>query len=206
MEGREHLDELIDKKSGAVLLTAHMGSYDLAVRLFADRFKRTIYAVRAPERQADAQQMREAELTGERPKNLEIRYNEENNMLGVELAKAIGQGEIVAIQGDRILFDVSTAPTRYSEDKVINIPKGPFVLAAATGCPIYPVFIVRTGYRKYRVIARPAIYCRRDRKDDQEKWLSRGAEAFVEVFRPILRQYWRQWYVFEPAFEDRESA
>jgi predicted LPLAT superfamily acyltransferase len=52
VEGGEFLDQLASAH-GAILLTAHMGNYDLGAAVFAQRFRRDIRMVRAPE--ADGQ-------------------------------------------------------------------------------------------------------------------------------------------------------
>ena len=48
LEGTPFLEELAAAQ-GAILLTAHMGNYDLGAALFAERFQRNIRMVRAPE-------------------------------------------------------------------------------------------------------------------------------------------------------------
>src|SRR5437868_6502050 len=48
LEGMRFLDQLASAKSG-IVLTAHMGSYDLAAALFSQKFHRVIRMVRAPE-------------------------------------------------------------------------------------------------------------------------------------------------------------
>lgn len=204
VEGDDHLEELRKSGAGAILLTAHMGNYDIAGRMFADAFFRRIHAVRAPERQPDVQELRRRELEGQSaPANLVVRYNQRNGMLGVDLARAIEDGEVVAIQGDRILFDVAAIEARFDEAFALRVPKGPFVLGAVTGCPIYPVFFVSSGYRRYRVIAGPPFACERRRGAGQQECLALAADRWLAALRPVMRRFWNQWYVFEPAFVRR---
>ena len=42
--------------------SAHMGNYDIAAPMFDSRFKRTLYTVRAPEREPETQRIREEEI------------------------------------------------------------------------------------------------------------------------------------------------
>src|SRR5207248_11181128 len=48
LEGARFLDQLTAARGG-VVLTAHMGNYDLGAALYAERFHRQIQMVRAPE-------------------------------------------------------------------------------------------------------------------------------------------------------------
>src|SRR6266568_9199981 len=48
LEGEQYLDQLA-AAHGAIVLTAHMGNYDLGAAIFAERYHRGIKMVRAPE-------------------------------------------------------------------------------------------------------------------------------------------------------------
>ena len=72
-------------------------------------------------------------------------------MLGVELARLLGEGNIVAVQGDRVMFDVSPMDVEVEPGLHMRLPKGPLFLARATRAPCYPLFITRDGWRRYRV-------------------------------------------------------
>ena len=77
-----------------MILTAHMGNYDIAAPVFAARFNRTLYTVRAPEREPETQALRDAEIRRKEALNPLFRtlYNEDGNLLGVELARLLGEG------------------------------------------------------------------------------------------------------------------
>ena len=55
IEGAENFRELAQMDGGAILLTAHMGNYDIAGPTFAAKFNRKLNSVRAPERDAKLQ-------------------------------------------------------------------------------------------------------------------------------------------------------
>ncbi len=209
--GVDHFQELADLPAdqGAIILTAHMGNYDVAAPVFARRFRRRVHAVRAPERVAHTQSMYDRDATRRGTASddeLRIAYNTGDNFLGIDLMESLAGGDAVAIQGDRILFDVSPlhaelcgAPIRY--------PKGPFTLALAARAPIYPVFIIRTGRRRYQVRVEPAFRCERHRDDGRDKFpaLARAATGWTRALEPIVRRHWHQWYVFEPVFADADQ-
>ena len=99
--------DIVSGSGGGIILTAHMGNYDVAATLFAGRFGRKLNAVRAPERNPKTQQWMEREMSAQSHPDYAVLYNREDRLLGVELVQAIQRGELVAIQGDRVLFDVS---------------------------------------------------------------------------------------------------
>lgn len=196
IEGLSHMDELSRRNDGCVILTAHMGNYDLAAPVFAGRFNRTLYTVRAPEREPETQRIREREIAENERVNPNFRtlYNRDGNMLGVELARLLGEGNIVAVQGDRVMFDVSPMVEEVEPGLHMKLPKGPLFLARVTGAPCYPLFITRDGWRRYRVTVHPPVDLPpRRRSDDKE-----AAAIWARVVFATAKRHWNQWFVFEP--------
>jgi lauroyl/myristoyl acyltransferase len=58
--GAEHFEALQSHPGGAIILTAHMGSYDLGAQLFAETSARKIVMVRAPELDPETRAFEEA--------------------------------------------------------------------------------------------------------------------------------------------------
>lgn len=196
IDGLDAMDELNARPDGCVVLTAHMGNYDLAAPLFASRFTRTLHTVRAPEREPETQLIREQEIRRreERYPGFRTHYNTDGSLLGVELARFLAQGDIVAIQGDRVMFDVSPMQVEVEPGLHMRLPKGPLFLARATGSPCYPIFITRDGWRRYRVTVMPELGLPPRRRGDDAEVSRLWAQA---VYR-IARRHWNQWFVFEP--------
>lgn len=196
VHGLAALEELSNREEGCLILTAHMGNYDLAAPVFADRFKRTLYTVRAPEREEATQKIREEEIRRKEARfpNFRTLYNRDGNLLGVELARLLGEGHIVAVQGDRVMFDVSPMEVEVEPGLRMTLPKGPMFLARATQAPCYPVFMTRIGWRRYQVTVLPEIQLpSRRRGEDRE-----AAKLWARVVFETARRNWNQWFVFEP--------
>ena len=196
VDGLAALEDLANRKEGCIILTAHMGNYDLAAPMFASKFARTLYTVRAREREPETQKIREEEIRKkeEQYPNFRSLYNQEGNLLGVELARLLGEGNIVAVQGDRVIFDVSPMEVEVEPGLRMRLPKGPLFLARATNAPTFPLFIVRDGWRRYRVIVFPPIELPpRKRGVDDE-----AGKIWAAAILRVVRGHWRQWYVFEP--------
>ncbi len=196
IEGLTAFEELAARRDGCIVLTAHMGNYDIAAPMFSERFGRTLHAVRAPEREPEMQAVRERELRENEARHPRFRtvYNSDDKLLGIELARLLAEGDIVAVQGDRVVFDVSPMDVEVEPGLVMRLPRGPLFLARATGAPVYPLFIERTGWRRYQVTVLPTLDLPpRRRGPDAE-----GEKAWAEAILAIVRERWAQWYVFEP--------
>jgi lauroyl/myristoyl acyltransferase len=192
--GAEWLEEL-GAAPGAIVLTAHMGSYDLGATLFAEKFHREIRVVRAPEPDQKTAQHLSASL--EKAGAVKVDYNTAGALLSFDLLKALRDGEIVSIQGDRAEGEVAQAPAQlFGHD--VPLPNGPFVLGLIAQVPIYPLFIARSGCRSYQIIVREPI--RLESTGNRAQDIARGVRQWSAVLEDIVASRWEQWFAFTPLF------
>ena len=201
IDGLENMQHLAARTDGCIILTAHMGNYDIAAPVFASRFHRVLYTVRSPERQAETQRIKEEEIRSKELAypNFRTLYNRKDDLLGIELARLLGEGHVVAVQGDRVIFDVSPMTVETSEGLSVTLPKGPLYLARATGAPTYPLFIVREGWRRYRVTVLPELQLPPRKRGEPDP----APVIWAETILAIVKSHWQQWYVFEPLLSRR---
>lgn len=195
--GSEALGQLA-AAPGAIVLTAHMGNYDLGAGLFAQKFKRELRMVRAPEPDRQTAQHLSASLEKTGGGAVKIDYNTEGALLSFDLLNALRQGEIISIQGDRVAGGVAEIRARLFE-KEVRLPSGPFTLALVAHVPIFPLFIVRAGYRTYRIIAHEPIAISRT-DQGREADIASAVKKWCAVLEGTITQHWDQWFAFEPVF------
>ena len=198
IEGRDVFEKLQGGQEAALILTTHTGNYDLAAALFSDDFGRELHTVRIPEKSGHLEAVRRREFAADFEEHpyFKVHYNESQSMLGVKLASLLNDGQLVAIQCDRIVGEVSALEVPISARWKIRIPKGPMTLAAMTKSPCIPLFTVRTGYRSYRVIFQEPLELPEGRSLREPVY----AEAWTVRLLPFLREYGSQWFAFEEAF------
>ena len=195
--GSEWLEQL-RAAPGAIVLTAHMGSYDLGAALFAEKFHREIRMVRAPEPDRLTAQHLSASLDKAGEGAVKVDYNTAGALLSFDLLKALRDGEIVSIQGDRVEGDVAQIGARLFR-KEVRLPNGPFVLALVAQMPIYPLFIARSGYRSYQIIVREPILVLRT-SGTREDHIGEGVLKWTAVLEEVIASRWDQWFAFTPIF------
>jgi lauroyl/myristoyl acyltransferase len=200
MEGLEHFRELQEQHS-AIILTAHMGSYDLGAQLFAEITNRSMFMVRAPETDPRTRRFEESLDERTRVDGLTVGFSTRSQDLAIDLLHALQEGEIIAIQGDRITPGISALDATLF-GKPTSLPAGPFALAMASHTRVYPLFIVRLGRRRYRLIVRPAFEVARTRNRDES--FARATTQWTTHLEDVLRRAWYQWFAFERFW--RETA
>ncbi|HEV3243415.1 MAG TPA: lysophospholipid acyltransferase family protein [Chthoniobacterales bacterium] len=195
LERARFIDQL-GAARGGIVLTAHMGNYDLGAALFAERFHRQIRMVRAPEPDALAAQHVDLALRQSSAGAVKVGYSSDGPSLAFDLLNALRGGEIISIQGDRVTGGVSRAPVKFFGHEVF-LPNGPFVLSLVSETPIYPLFIVRTGYRKYKIVAREPIVCSRG-SGSRGEIIAEAMQRWAQVLEEIVKCHWQQWFAFTP--------
>jgi lauroyl/myristoyl acyltransferase len=196
ISGAEWLEQL-GAGQGAIVLTAHMGSYDLGAAVFAEKFQREIRIVRAPEPDQQSAEHLTASLERAGEGAVKVEYNTAGALLSFDLLKALRAGEIVSIQGDRVEGEVGQVTTRLFGHEV-QLPNGPFVLALVAQVPIYPLFIARVGCRRYAIIVHEPIHL--VNTGDREKDIANGVGQWCAILESIVTDRWDQWFAFTPIF------
>ena len=195
LEGVRFLEQLASSRN-AIVLTAHMGSYDLAAGLFAQKFHRQIRMVRAPERDARAAEHVDLALQESSGGGVKVGYSDDGPALAFDLLNALRSGEIISMQGDRVTAEVGRASVELFGHEV-SLPNGPFVLSLVSETPIYPLFIVRIGYRKYKIVAREPIVCVQSAVS-RDEIIADAMQRWAAVLQEIVRTYWNHWFAFAP--------
>ncbi len=190
--------EQLSRAPGAIVLTAHMGNYDLGAALFAQKFNRELRVVRAPEPDVQSAQHLTSVVEETGKGAVKIAYSTDGALLAFDLLQALRQGEIVSIQGDRVTHGVAAVEAKMFGERV-HVPSGPFTLALVAQVPIYPLFIVRVAYYRYRILVQEPIIASRSGRSRDEA-IAAAAAAWCRVLEPILTQHWDQWFAFAPIF------
>ena len=154
-EGLDHWRELNATGEGFILVTAHIGAWEVGSMLPSFQEERRVHVVREAETDPRAQQFI-AELIRSRAGDLYTTHFAEDPQLGVDLLDALRRGEIVALQGDRPRNGGRTADISLF-GRPYPVPIGPLALARAAGVPILPVFVFREGRKRYRCSLRAPI-------------------------------------------------
>lgn len=177
--GAEQFDSL---PGGIVSVTAHVGNWELAGRLLANRLARRTHVVVSPEEAPELRRWVRRDGEG-------MRFvSRAHPSVGVELVAALRRGEVVALQADRALGNGGDVWIPFFGVPA-PFPLGPFHLARAAGVPIVPAFCVLG--RRYRYDVTIAAPIRVERGEEPE-----AARAWVALLESVVREHPTQWFNF----------
>jgi lauroyl/myristoyl acyltransferase len=192
-EAIEHWRAVADGGRGVVMVTAHLGLYEAGSMIPATTEARRVHLIREPEVDPRAQAFMRDSVRGVESAHYTMHFQDGNPMLGVLLAEALDRGEMVAIQGDRPRAGGRTVPTTLF-GRPFAVPAGPAALARTARVPLLPVFALRVGRRKFRLVFGAPIEVPRTRDRDAD--FAVASAAMVREIEAAIRRAPHQWFVF----------
>jgi predicted LPLAT superfamily acyltransferase len=193
-EGSEHLFRLARERRGALLLGAHLGSFDIA-RTLAKQYGIVLNAVMFT---AHAERINRlfAELDPEsRVRVLPLELGSVKTAFAIKAC--LERGELVGILADRMPADSREQPIWIDFlGRRFPFPRSPFQLACLLGCPTLVSLCVRTGPARYfaRVVQLDAG--RRWPRAERDKGAEELALAYARELEAAALRHPYQWFNF----------
>lgn len=186
IEGIEHIEEALKRGKGAIILSAHVGNWELG-GIFMSLLGYPMFAVALPHRHKKVNEL----------------FNYQRERLGVVVVPSLGvalrrifdalkKNQLVALVGDRDFANGGKKMSFLGATKVI--PRGPAVLAKRTGASIVPGFMIRQPDDSHILRFLPPI--------STEGTESSIMEEYARAIEDIVRQYPAQWLMFRKFWEE----
>jgi KDO2-lipid IV(A) lauroyltransferase len=193
VEGHDHYETARALKKGAIIATAHMGSFEAGAAAIVDREQAVHVVFKRDETRFEHVRTSLRAKLGVREAPVD-----EGWPLWLRLREALQRDEVVMVQADRVMPGQKGARVPFLHGHLL-LPTGPIKLAIASGAPIIPVFAVRTPDHKIRIHVEPAIIV----SDNPDASLS----ELAGVLEKYVRAYPEQWLLFHRAFcEDQDET
>ncbi|MEP7165068.1 MAG: lipid A biosynthesis acyltransferase [Ferruginibacter sp.] len=147
-DGEENLREIAALQKGGMLLSAHIGNWDIAGH-FLKRLGTRINIIMFDGEQEKIKEYL-AGITGEKAVNIIFIRNDLSHIY--EISEAFKNNELVCMHADRFLEGNKTMATDFLGEKA-RFPMGPFVLASRFKVPVSYVFAVKENNLHYHLFA-----------------------------------------------------
>ena len=186
--GRDNLTRFANEGRGAIVVTGHMGAWQLAPLLMQGKGMPPLTMAMAQEPNAKL-----AEFEKQFRAKLRIVYTTSSPFATIQLANVLKNGELVGMQLDRHLGGPHVKVPFFGHEA--PFPIGPATLARATGSPLVPVFVMSDRDRKHCkfFVEEPIeVPHTRDRARDYREATAR----VVAVYERYVRRYPDQWFNF----------
>jgi phosphatidylinositol dimannoside acyltransferase len=195
-----HEEYLATRRSGggAIMLTAHMGSFEVGMAALRG-YEQNIHVVFKRDVMNRFETIRRTlrDTLGVHEAPVDAGWD-----TWVGLRDALEKNHVVVMQGDRAM-----PRQRAQSVPILNghlaLPLGPIVLAQISGSPIVPVFVVRTA------TGRSLLFVESPIRVDPDASLINGVHpqllAWGKVLEKFIAKYPEQWLFLDPAFVEDNS-
>lgn len=188
--GEEILQDALDKGQGAILLSAHVGNWELGGTMMRlAKYPLTMVAMvhNAPATNTLINRLRKG-------KDIRVIEVDQSPFSGIEILHHLRENGIVAMNGDRDFFDRGQPVTFFGSE--VGFPVGPVVMAMKSGAALIPAFVLRQSDGRYFGVLEKSIplLLEGNRDDVIKKNLAKTARIFEEY----IRRYPDQWYCPDP--------
>lgn len=199
-ENEEYLHQLMEEGEGGILISAHLGNWDIAGHLLK-RLKGRINIVMY---ENEKQRIKEAlePVLGKRSFQI-IGVGEGMEHL-IEIREALKRGELVCIHADRYMEGVRTIEGEFMGKKA-KFPLGPFILASKFNAPTCFVFSCKDRATHYHFYSTAPVRYGSTKGSSAEESARQAFEDYLSVLERFMNHYPYQWFNFFPFWEEEKA-
>ncbi len=185
-EEQSVFDEKETHEKGFVMLSSHVGNYEMAGYSLRPKIKRYNALVFAGETET-VMENRQRILSQNNVRMVPVKDDLSHLFL---LNTAIDEGEIVSMPADRIFGSQKSVECQFLGENA-RFPLGAFAMAVQKEVDVIAVFVMKEGMRKYRIYLREIQY---DKELSKREQMSQLAQNFAIQLEEIVRRYPTQWF------------
>lgn len=184
-EGVENIEKVVADGKGGVLLSAHLGNWEVAGHLL----KRVNAKINIVMYDGEAEQIKQYMEQFESQRSFNIIFIKDDMSHIYEMSAALARNELICLHGDRFRPGNRTMKHEFL-GKEAEFPAGPFILASKLKAPVCFVFAFKETNFHYHFYADPArVYEGRGTTG-----MNRMLDDYVARLENGLRKYPEQWF------------
>lgn len=183
--GNEKYEELINGENGFLMLSSHVGNYELAGYHLKAKNK-SIYALIYGGETETVMKNRNKMFEGHNINMIPVTSDMSHLF---EINNALREGNIVSMPGDRIFGSTKYLDLMFLGENA-KFPLGPFAIAAQREVPILSVFVMKESTNNYTIYVKRIDSTATNRKER----IDFMAKQFVSNLEEVILKYPKQWF------------
>jgi predicted LPLAT superfamily acyltransferase len=199
-EGWEHIENVLDRKTGGIILMSHLGNWEIAAHLMKrKRDQLPLMLFMGQRAKADIERIQKDDLRrrGIRVFAAEANGGETSFDL-LEGLRFIQDGGLVSMSGDQIRTSGQRAVAVTMLGHEVRLPETPHLLAMLSGAPLLIFFSHKVGRKRYHLKTCEPQYIEKAPRPNRTEAIHKSAQAYADLLETHLRSTPFEWYHFEP--------
>lgn len=182
-DGIETIIDLLDKKQGGIMISAHVGNFEIAEFFFEEIDTRSQISLVTTD--AERRNIKEYMEKVTVKSNIKFILVSDDMSHIFEINNALSNGDLVCFTGDRYMKG-SKVMTESLLGESAHFPAGPFLLASRLNVPVLFVYVMKETNKHYHLYSRRAQSKNRDAQGLLKEY-TRSVEW-------MLKKYPLQWF------------
>jgi predicted LPLAT superfamily acyltransferase len=201
-EGEKYLHQMVENKTGGLLISAHIGNFEIAGYLL-ERLHTRINVVMF---EAEHEQIKSYLDNIFEEKNVHTISVKNDHSHIFEINKAFENKEIVCMHADRFVDGSKTMKVKFM-GRDARFPRGPFYLAMKYNIPLSYVFAMKEKKFHYHFYASaPKLYYKAQiNLNEKENFIKSIIADYTTELENVMKKYPEQWFNYFPFWEEGEK-
>jgi lauroyl/myristoyl acyltransferase len=195
-DGWEHLDEAVEKKTGAIVIMSHIGNWELAAEML-NRKGLPIMLYLGAKHKEQVERIHKEKLAQSGIRIVATSERESSPFALLEGINFLRQGGIVSMTGDRLWGDQRSAKVNFLGHEV-ELPDAPHLFALMSGAPLMTFFVNQEAPGKYHIAVSRGRRVSASSRQDRAKAVLASAQAYAGELEEMVRRHPFEWHHFEP--------
>ena len=197
-EGWQYLDEVFEKKTGAVVVMSHVGNWELAAQMLKRKgMPMMLYLGAKVKHKEQVESIQKRKLAEHGIKIVATSVEEKSPFALLEGINFLRDGGIVFMSGDRLWGNQSFVVVNILGHEV-KIPDTPHLLALVTGAPLMTFFVYQKAFGKYYVSVSPGRKVVAPLRADRTRAVRESAQMYADELVEFVRKRPFEWHHFGP--------
>ena len=190
-DGKAHINNLLKNKKGGILLTAHIGNFNLAKHFFEEEHSKAVVNLVITDFEHRQIKNYLDSVTGTSQVKVIVLKDDLSHIF--EMKEALANNELLVFAADRYLEHSKTFKADLLGEKA-KFPQGPFKLAARNKIPVLFVHLMKKNNFHYHFYARPY---------NPEKFTAQELlKYYLDDLEKMVKKYPHQWYNYYDYWND----
>lgn len=182
----QRISDALQLKKGVILLSAHVGNWEVAGRFF-NRLGAPVSVVMFENERPEIRELYER-FSRERELPFQPIFSNDPLDTILRVRAGLAKNHIIVMHGDRTVSGGIRVPFFGG---AALFPDAPYRIAAATGAPVVPAFCIQRGISRYLVRALPHFAV-----ENTKTGIETACMRYVAALEDVVRSYPYQWYNF----------
>ena len=187
MDGKDHLFEIENLQKGGILMSAHIGNWEMASQWFSE----ITGSINIIMLDAEHQQIKEYIDSISKQRSYHIIPIKDDMSHIYDIGRAFQRHELVCMHADRFLEGNKTEKKIFMGEQA-GFPVGPFAIAATFRVPVSFVFAFKESLTHYHFYATEPIIL--DKEKNRQQIIDQLMNTFISKLEEMVHRYPLQWF------------